>query len=91
MATNSLDAVLAQYEKAKSNTGGSKISQEDRMKKYFAAILPQGKSQGKRDFESYLLLTVRHRLKKYGSTKFKLLVNGIKSMTLAKMTMSVHL
>ena len=48
MATNSLDAVLAQYEKAKSNTGGSKISQEDRMKKYFAAILPQGKSTGQK-------------------------------------------
>ncbi len=48
MATNSLDAVLAQYEKAKSNTGGNKISQEDRMKKYFAAILPQGKSTGQK-------------------------------------------
>ena len=48
MATNSLDAVLAQYEKAKSNAGGSKISQEDRMKKYFAAILPQGKSTGQK-------------------------------------------
>jgi len=48
MATNSLDAVLAQYEKAKSNTGGSKISQEDRMKKYFAAILPNGKSTGQK-------------------------------------------
>jgi hypothetical protein len=48
MATNSLDAVLAQYEKAKSNTGGSKISQEDRMKRYFAAILPQGKSTGQK-------------------------------------------
>ena len=48
MATNSLDAVLAQYEKAKSNTGGSKISQEDRLKKYFAAILPQGKSTGQK-------------------------------------------
>ena len=47
MATNSLDAVLAQYEKAKSN-GGGKISQEDRMKKYFAAILPQGKSTGQK-------------------------------------------
>jgi hypothetical protein len=42
MATNnSLDAVLAQYEKASqggsSNT--SKMSQDERMKKYFAAIL----------------------------------------------------
>jgi hypothetical protein len=48
MATNSLDSVLAQYEKAKSNTGGGKISQEDRMKRYFAAILPQGKSTGQK-------------------------------------------
>jgi len=42
MATNSLDAVLAQYEKAKSGgNSANKMSQEDRMKKYFAAILMQ--------------------------------------------------
>jgi hypothetical protein len=50
MATNSLDAVLAQYEKAKqggsSNT--SKFTQEERMKKYFAAILKDTEKQGQR-------------------------------------------
>jgi hypothetical protein len=49
MATNSLDAVLAQYEKA-TNGGSSttKMSQEDRMKKYFAAILKDNEKQGQR-------------------------------------------
>ncbi len=51
MATNnSLDAVLAQYEKASqggsSNT--SKMSQDERMKKYFAAILKDGEKQGQK-------------------------------------------
>jgi hypothetical protein len=50
MATNSLDAVLAQYEKAKqggsSNT--SKFTQEERMKKYFAAILTDKETQGQK-------------------------------------------
>ena len=51
MATNnSLDAVLAQYEKASqggsSNT--SKMSQDERMKKYFAAILKDSEKQGQR-------------------------------------------
>ena len=50
MATNSLDAVLAQYEKAKqggsSNT--SKFTQEERMKKYFAAILNDKETQGQK-------------------------------------------
>ena len=41
MATNSLDAVLAQYEKSQqgSQSSTSKMSQDERMKKYFAAIL----------------------------------------------------
>jgi hypothetical protein len=51
MATNnSLDAVLAQYEKASqggsSNT--SKMSQDERMKKYFAAILKDSEKQGQK-------------------------------------------
>ena len=49
MATNSLDAVLAQYEKAKSGgSNTSKMSQEDRMKKYFAAILPNNENSGQK-------------------------------------------
>ena len=38
---SSLDAVLAQYEKSKQASGGSqsKMSQDERMKKYFALIL----------------------------------------------------
>ena len=50
MATNSLDAVLAQYEKAKqgSTSSTSKFTQEERMKKYFAAILQDKETQGQR-------------------------------------------
>lgn len=50
MATNTLDSVLAQYEQAKqggsSNT--SKMSQDERMKKYFAAILKDSEKQGQK-------------------------------------------
>lgn len=51
MATNNvLDAVLAQYESSKqggsSNT--SKMSQDERMKKYFAAILKDSEKQGQK-------------------------------------------
>jgi hypothetical protein len=48
---SSFDAVLAQYEKNKNATGGNgnKVSQEDRMKKYFTTVLPKGvKSAEKR-------------------------------------------
>ena len=51
MATNnSLDAILSQYEQSKqggsSNT--SKMSQDERMKKYFAAILKDNEKQGQK-------------------------------------------
>ena len=38
---SSLDAVLAQYEKSQQGGGGAqgKMSQDERMKKYFACIL----------------------------------------------------
>ena len=41
---STLDSVLAQYEKNKQTTSGNsnKVSQEDRMKKYFTTILPKG-------------------------------------------------
>ena len=50
MATNSLDAVLAQYEQAKQggSSSTSKFTQEERMKKYFAAILSDKETQGQR-------------------------------------------
>ena len=50
MATNSLDAVLAQYEQAKQggSSSTSKFTQEERMKKYFAAILKDTEKQGQR-------------------------------------------
>ena len=49
MATNSLDAVLSQYEKSQSSSNAtSKMSSEDRMKKYFAAILKDNEKQGQR-------------------------------------------
>ena len=50
MATKTLDSVLAQYEQSKqggsSNT--SKMSQDERMKKYFAAILKDSEKQGQK-------------------------------------------
>ena len=50
MATNSLDAVLAQYEQSKqgSSSSTSKFTQEERMKKYFAALLKDNEKQGQR-------------------------------------------
>lgn len=36
------ESVLAQYEKNKQATSGNKVSQEDRLKKYFTTILPKG-------------------------------------------------
>jgi len=47
---NSLDAVLAQYEKntTRSNNGGSQVSQEERMKKYFTTILLKGEKSGQK-------------------------------------------
>jgi hypothetical protein len=43
-----LDSVLSQYEKSnQSNSSGPRMSQEERMKKYFAAILPKNQSSGK--------------------------------------------
>ena len=50
MATNLLDAVLAQYEKStqSSSSSTSKMSSEDRMKKYFAALLKDNEKQGQR-------------------------------------------
>jgi len=49
MATNSLDAVLSQYEQSKQGASSPyKMSQEDRMKKYFAAILKESEKQAQR-------------------------------------------
>ena len=51
MATNNvLDTVLSQYENSKSGdyTSGSKMSQEDRLKKYFAAILKDNEKQAQK-------------------------------------------
>lgn len=47
---SALDAVLAQYEKNKQSSGGaqSKMSQEERMKKYFALILDEKSNSGTR-------------------------------------------
>jgi len=48
MATNSMDAVLAQYEKQQKSSSSStpKMSQDERMKKYFAAVLGDKENQG---------------------------------------------
>lgn len=63
MAT-SLDAVLAQYEQSqKNNSGSDRMSQEDRMKKYFALILDDKSNSGTR--------RVRILPTKDGSSPFK--------------------
>jgi hypothetical protein len=49
MATSTLDSVLAQYEKAQQGSypsNSNKMSQDERMKKYFAAILNDNEKQG---------------------------------------------
>ena len=49
MATSTLDSVLAQYEKAQQGgypSNGNKMTQDERMKKYFAAILKDNEKQG---------------------------------------------
>ena len=48
MATNAMDAVLAQYEKQQKSSSSStpKMSQDERMKKYFAAVLGDKENQG---------------------------------------------
>jgi len=61
--TNVLDAVLAQYEKNTANFGEDRMTQEERMKKYFACILLDNESQGQRK--------VRILPTKDGSSPFK--------------------
>lgn len=49
MATNPLDAILAQYEQSqKPSSNSSKMSQDERMKKYFAALLKDNEKQGQK-------------------------------------------
>lgn len=47
---STFDAVLAQYEKNKQAAGGSsnKVSQEERLKKYFTTLLPKGTRSGEK-------------------------------------------
>jgi hypothetical protein len=64
MATNSLEAILAQYEQSsKGGSSSSSMSQDERMKKYFAAILKDNEKQGQKRLR--ILPT------KDGSTPFK--------------------
>jgi hypothetical protein len=84
---NSIDAVLAQYEKNSTPSSQKQnISQEDRLKRYFSAILQKNeKSAQKR---------IRVLPTKDGSSpfvevwyhEFKLMGNGLSCMTLKKMT-----
>ena len=61
---NALDAVLAQYEKNTQSTGGgNKISQEDRLKRYFTTYLPKGTKSGQK--------VIRILLTSDGSSPFK--------------------
>jgi len=62
--SNVLDAVLAQYEKNQIGGGAqSKMSQDERMKKYFALILGDKEKSGQRDSDKELA-------KQYKSRKF---------------------
>jgi hypothetical protein len=46
---STLDSVLAQYEKSQQSGGNSnKMSMDERMKRYFAAILPQGQNSAQK-------------------------------------------
>lgn len=46
---STFDAVLAQYEKNKQSAGGNnKVSQEDRLKRYFTTLLPKGAQSGEK-------------------------------------------
>lgn len=45
--STSKDAFLAQYEKSQA-TSGTRVSQEDRMKKYFTTLLDKGKKSGEK-------------------------------------------
>jgi hypothetical protein len=46
---STLDSVLSQYEKSQQSGGSSnKMSMDERMKKYFAAILPQGQNSSQK-------------------------------------------
>lgn len=45
---STFDAVLAQYEKNKSAASSNKVSQEDRLKKYFTTVLPKGARSGEK-------------------------------------------
>src|SRR6056300_234300 len=47
--TNSLDAILSQYEKnTQPAASGNQMSSEDRLKRYFTTILPKGASNGQK-------------------------------------------
>jgi hypothetical protein len=48
MATNPLDAILNQYEQSQKPSTTSKMSQDERMKKYFTALLKENEKQGQK-------------------------------------------
>lgn len=45
---STFDAVLAQYEKNNQAASGNRVSQEDRLKKYFTTLLPKGARSGEK-------------------------------------------
>ena len=83
---STFDAVLAQYEKNKNATSGNsnRVSQEDRMKKYFTTVLPKGSKGEER--------RIRILPTSDGSSPFKEVYfhevqvdgNGLNYMTLSK-------
>lgn len=79
MATNNvLDTVLSQYENSKSGdyTSGSKMSQEDRLKKYFLYLILKDNERWHLKKNPYFTYTRRiFPFKKYGFMKSILMEN----------------
>ena len=79
---SSLDAILNQYQKnQKSNSDRKFVSNEDRLKKYFAAFLPKGQKEGESSSKNFTYIKmVPHLLKKCGFMKFRYKEDGKKYM-----------
>ena len=86
------DSVLAQYEKNKQAASGNnnRVSQEDRLKKYFTTLLPKVREAVKKEFVSSQLPMGQAHLLKCTSTKFKWMEIGLNYTTQNK-KVSVHL
>lgn len=48
MSNSSYEAIMAQYEKSKNAASGNRVSNEERLKKYFTTLLPKGVQEQER-------------------------------------------